>query len=165
MYRSVLSIHIPIEVKEMSLEALINSGGKWDFISTWIVEERKLPTVPIKPVHIGQALEVSDRAIVDQKIYSHVHFMMKNYSTQEKVDFLFTLLKRDVGLEMPILKREKILIDTATYDIWVPKTNAEIKVTSATITLTVALHFKSNMYLSQLKTFTYSSSNVGGLRN
>jgi len=69
-YHSVPSIHISIEVKGISLEALVDSGSKGDFISKPIIEARKLSMVPIKPVHVEPAIEGSDRAMVDQKVCS-----------------------------------------------------------------------------------------------
>jgi len=70
-YRPVPSIHVPVKVKETLMEALIDCGAEGDFISKPVVKERKMPTIPIKPIQVGQALQKSEKAS------NSIHFTSK----------------------------------------------------------------------------------------
>jgi len=67
-YRPVPSIRVPVKVKETLMEALIDCGAEGDFILERVVKEKKIPTVPIKPIRVGQALQKSKKAIVNRKV-------------------------------------------------------------------------------------------------
>jgi hypothetical protein len=49
-YSPVPSIRVPAQVKEALMKALIDCGAEGDLIAEKIVQEQKLPTIPIKPV-------------------------------------------------------------------------------------------------------------------
>ena len=67
-YHPVPSIRVPVKVKEALMEALVDCGAEGDFISERVVKERKMPTIPIKPIRVGQALRKSEKAIVNRKV-------------------------------------------------------------------------------------------------
>ena len=126
-YRPVPSIRVPVKVKEILMEALIDCGAERDFISERIVKEKKLPTVPIKPIQVGQALQGSKRTIVNRKVRSHVHLANNDYTSKKEVDLLVAPLNTDVTLRMPTLQQEGIVVDAANRDIVTPKTEVETK--------------------------------------
>jgi len=148
MYRPVPSIHVPVKVKETLIEALIDCGAEGDFISERVVKEKKIPTVPIKPIRVRQALQKSEKSIVNQKVRSHIHFTNKEYTSKEEVDLLVAPLNTDVTLGMPTLQREKIMIDTANHDIITPKTKAETKNKSSQPAC-LSINHNSNLYPPQ----------------
>ena len=61
-YHSVPSICIPARVKNTLMNALIDCGAEGDLISERVVKKENLPTSPIKPTTIGQALQGSTKA-------------------------------------------------------------------------------------------------------
>ena len=126
-HRPVPSIYVPVKVKEILMEALIDCGAEGDFISERIVKEKKLPTVPIKPIRVGQALQGSKRTIVNRKVRSHVHLTNNDYTSKKEVNLLVAPLNTDVTLGMPTLQQEGIVVDAANRDIVTPETEAETK--------------------------------------
>jgi len=67
-YCPVPSIRVPVKVKEILKEALIDCGAEGDFISERVVKEKKIPTMPIKPIRVKQALQGSGKTIVNRKV-------------------------------------------------------------------------------------------------
>jgi len=67
-YRSVPSICVSAKVKETLLQTLIDCGAEGDIISEKVVKERNLPTSPIYPVRVGQALAKIGKTTVDRKV-------------------------------------------------------------------------------------------------
>ena len=92
-----------------------------------MVKEKKVPTIPIKPIRVEQALQRSGKPIVNRKVRSHVHFTNKDYTSKEEVDLLVAPLNTDVTLGMPMLQQEGIVVDAANRDIVTPKTEVETK--------------------------------------
>jgi len=52
---------------------------------------------------VGQALQKSEKAIVNRKVRSHIHFTNKNYTSKKEVDWLVAPLNTDMTLGMPML--------------------------------------------------------------
>ena len=90
--------------------------------SKGIFQEKNLPTIPIKPIKVGQAFEGLAKSTVDRKVCSHVPFRIKGF-TKKTVDIPATLLKRDEAFGMPSLQPEGIVTDAAAHDIIVCKAN------------------------------------------
>jgi len=126
-YHPVPSIRIPVKVKKISMEALIDCGAEGDFILERVVKEKKLPTVPIKPIRVGQALQGSKRTIVNRKVRSHIYLTNRDYTSKKEVDLLVAPLNMDMTLGMPMLQQEGMVIDAANHDIITLEMEAEIK--------------------------------------
>jgi len=120
-YQSVPSIHVSAKIKERLLQALINCGAEGDIISEKIIKEKNLPTLPIQPMQVGQALAKASKMTVDRKVQSHIHLPTKEWTSKKPADLLVApLANSDIVLGMLFLKQEKITVDANRDNIILP---------------------------------------------
>ena len=73
---------------------------------------------------MGQALQKSEKAIVNRKVRSHIHLTNRDYTSKKEVDLLVAPLNMDMTLGMLMLQQEGMVIDAANHDIITLETEA-----------------------------------------
>jgi len=120
-YKPVPTILIPVKIAEARAPALIDTGASINTISPRVAGRTNLPRLPVHPpVCIGQAFHPTG-VLVKEKINSKISIPSKNWTSEGPTDLLVApLVNSEAVLGMPFLAQERIKVDPATHDIFLP---------------------------------------------
>jgi hypothetical protein len=125
------TIIVKVQVQNIPVKALTDSGSTVNVLSSDIIKRRRLRIQTNHPVSIRQALHPKG-FITMKKLVSKVSIPSERWKSTNQQEFIIAPIKNhDAILGMPFLASEKILIDPANKRVILPKKSDSPKILGA----------------------------------